>query len=123
MHAQPLSTSCSVRENVILCSQGANAFLRRTVRFQPLLPFDRDRPGRRQPLNLRGPLDGKPRVADLEDDPIADYIVSCERLRKLGDALHWMRFSVRRSATSGAWPALRGCEPHRDRAWIPSKQV
>src|SRR5260370_8382565 len=93
MHAQPLSTSASLagRENrsgVILGSQEVNVLLRRTVQFQPLLPFDRDRPGRRQPLNLRGPLDGKPTVADLEDDPIADYIVSGGRLRKLPDAPH-----------------------------------
>src|SRR5260370_35648270 len=86
MHAQPLSTSASLagRENrsgVILGSQEVNALLRRTVQFQPLLPFDRDRPGRRQPLNLRGPLDGKPTVADREDDPIADDIVSGGPLR------------------------------------------
>src|SRR5260370_648106 len=76
MHAQPLSTSASLagRENrsgVILGSQEVNALLRRTVQFQPLLPFDRDRPGPRQPLNLRCPLDGKPTVTDLAGDPIA----------------------------------------------------
>ena len=49
----------------------------RTVRFQLLL-FDRNRSGRRRLLNFCGPLDGKPSVADLEDDPLADYIVSCE---------------------------------------------
>ncbi len=32
-----------------------------------------DRSGGRQPLDLRSPLDGKPIVADLEHDPLADY--------------------------------------------------
>src|SRR5258708_11139337 len=116
--AQPLSTSLFTSgENVILCSQEVNALLRRTVRFQPLLPFDRDRPGRRQPLNLRGPLDGKPRVADLEDDPMADCIVGCGRYRKLVDALHRIRFSLRRSAIS-AWPPFLACDRHRYQAGI-----
>jgi hypothetical protein len=43
----------------------------------PVLPFHRYRPGQRQSLNLRGPLDCKPIAANIEDDPIADYIVSC----------------------------------------------
>ena len=32
-------------ENVLLCSQEGNALWERTVRFQPLLPFDRDQSG------------------------------------------------------------------------------
>ena len=68
--------------------------MRRTVQFQPLLSSDCDWPGRRQPLNVRGPLDGKPTVADLEDDPIADYIVSGGRLAKLGDALQCFRVAI-----------------------------
>src|SRR5436305_9919218 len=62
-----------------------------TVRLQPLFRFDHDRSGRRQLLNLCSPVDGKPSVADLEDYPLADYILSSTPLRKLDDALHRMR--------------------------------
>src|SRR5437764_14393910 len=80
-----------------------------TVRLQPLFRFDHDRSGRRQLLNLCSPVDGKPSVADLEDYPIADYILSSTRLRKLDDALHRMRSFVRRTAIP-AWSAVLGCE-------------
>ena len=38
-------------------------------------------------MHLCSPLDGKPSVADLEDDPIADYVVSAGPLRKLQQTL------------------------------------
>src|SRR5712691_1393138 len=83
-----------------------------TVRLQPLFRFDHDRSGRRQLLNLCSPVDGKPSVADLEDYPLADYVLSSTPLRKLDDALHRMRFSGRRTAIP-AWSAFLGCElPH-----------
>src|SRR5260370_34895990 len=80
-----------------------------TVRLQPLFRFDHDRSGRRQLLNLCSPLDGKPSVADLEDYPLADYVLSSAPLRKLDDALHPMRSSLRRPAIP-AWSALLACE-------------
>src|SRR6266853_4246877 len=58
-----------------------------------LLLFDSDRTGWRQLLNLCSPVDGKPSVADLEDDPLADYILSGGPLRKLDDALQGSGFS------------------------------
>src|SRR5712691_3315461 len=89
-----------------------------TVRLQPLFRFDHDRSGRRQLLNLCSPVDGKPSVADLEDYPLADYILSSAPLRKLDDALHRMRSSGRRTAIP-AWSAFPGCElPHCYRAGI-----
>src|SRR5229473_3127621 len=90
-----------------------------TVRLQPLFRFDHDRSGRRQRLNLCSPLDGKPSVADLEDYSLADYILSRSGLlRKLDDALHPMRSSMRRTAIP-AWSAFLGCEfPHCYRATI-----
>src|SRR5216683_5491265 len=89
-----------------------------TVRLQPLFRFDHDRSGRRQLLNLCSPLDGKPSVADLEDYPLADYVLSSAPLRKLDDALHRMRSSGRRTAIP-AWSAFLGCElPHCYRATI-----
>src|SRR6266699_1911187 len=89
-----------------------------TVRLQPLFRFDHDRSGRRQRLNLCSPLDGKPSVADLEDYPLADYVLSSAPLRKLDDALHPMRSSMRRTAIP-AWSAFLGCElPHCYRATI-----
>src|SRR5713226_6312287 len=89
-----------------------------TVRLQPLFRFDHDRSGRRQLLNLCSPLDGKPSVADLEDYPLADYVLSSAPLRKLDDALHRMRSSGRRTAIP-AWSAFLGCElPHCYRAGI-----
>jgi hypothetical protein len=100
----PLSTSCSLAggKNSSGARMSSSAWkkwtpnLKRTVRFHPVLPFHRYRPGQRQSLNLRGPLDCKPIAANIEDDPIADYIVSCGWLRKIDDVLHRMRFSVRR---------------------------
>src|SRR5216683_7358850 len=89
-----------------------------TVRLQPLFRFDHDRSGRRQLLNLCSPLDGKPSVADLEDYPLADYVLSSAPLRKLDDALHRMRSSGRRTAIP-AWSAFLGCElPHCYRSTI-----
>src|SRR6266853_3228741 len=83
-----------------------------------LLLFDSDRTGRRQLLNLCTPPDGKASVADLEDYPLADYIFSSAPLRKLDEARHPMRSSVRRTAIS-AWAAFLGCElPHCYRATI-----
>ena len=89
-----------------------------TVRLQPPLRFDHDGSGRRQLLNLCSPLDGKPSVADLEDYPLADYILSSTPLRKLDDTLHRMRSSGRPSAIP-AWSAFLRCElPHCYRATI-----
>ena len=42
---------------------------------------------------------GKPSVADLQEDPLADYIVSGGQLRKLDDALQGSVF-IRRSTTT-----------------------
>jgi hypothetical protein len=50
-------------------------------------------------------LDREPSVTDLEDDPLADYIVECGPLRKLDDALRCTRFSVRGIGIR-AWPLL-----------------
>src|SRR6266566_9212159 len=89
-----------------------------TVRLQPLFRFDHDRSGRRQLLNLCSPVDGKPSVADLEDYPFADYVLSSGPLRKLDDALHRMRSSVHGTAIH-AWSAFLGCElPHCYRTTI-----
>jgi hypothetical protein len=74
------------------------------VRVQPL-PFDRDRSDQWQPLHLRSPLDCKPILADLENDPQADYS-SCGRLRKLDDPRYRMQSSVRRHAILGPAPVL-----------------
>src|SRR6266550_7821171 len=93
-------------------------YLRCTGRLQPPLRFDHDGSGRRQPLNLCSPLHGKPSVADLEDYPLDDYILSSTPLRKLDDALHRMRSFVRRTAIP-AWSAFLGCElPHCYRSTI-----
>jgi hypothetical protein len=62
--------------NVVLCSPVFNALLEASGRVQPLLPFNCNWPGRRQSLDLCGPLDRKPIATNFEDDPIADYIVS-----------------------------------------------
>lgn len=96
-----------------LSRQYLTPYLRLSGRVQPLFLFDRDRSGRRQLLYLCSPLQGKASVADLEDDPLADYIVSGGPLRKLDDAaLHRMWFSVRRTGTR-TWSAFLGCElPH-----------
>src|SRR6266571_2089615 len=56
------------------------------------------RPSRRH--NLCGPLDGIRVSAILKKDSLADYLVEYGRLRRLDDALHWMRFSVRDSAAA-----------------------
>src|SRR6266849_9422501 len=67
-----------------------------------LLSLARDRFGRRH--NLCGPLDGIRVSAILKNDSLADYLVEYGRLRRLDDALHWMRFSVRDSATTKLQP-------------------
>jgi len=77
-----------------------------------------DRSGGRQPLDLRSPLDGKPIVADLEHDPLADYVVSCGRLRKFDNARYRVRSSVRRSAILVLAPVLGCALPHYHRAEI-----
>src|SRR6266699_2832124 len=91
-----------------------------TVRLQPLFRFDHDRSARRQRLNLCSPRDGKPSVADLEDDPLADYVLNCRALPKLDHALHTMWFFIAR-ATIPTWSAFLGCEPghcHRRRLYV-----
>ena len=63
-------------ENVLLCSQEGNALWERTVRFQPLLPFDRDQSGPAATGSISAVHWMVNPVADLEDDPVADSIVS-----------------------------------------------
>src|SRR5260370_37439123 len=111
----PYSFISALRESsgvILYFARGVKRSVRRTLQFQPPLPSDRDRPSRRQPLDLRGPLDGKPTVADLEDDPVADYVVSGGRGGEIGHALPQVRVFVRHLA-GAALPALLCCQSHR----------
>jgi hypothetical protein len=54
-------------------------------------------------------VEGKSIAANLEDHPLADYVLRCAQLRKFDDALRRMRFSVRCSAIPGSL-SLLSCE-------------
>jgi hypothetical protein len=64
----------------------------------------------RQPLNLCSPLDCKSIAANVENDAVADHLISFRPVRKLDDPLHCMLFQIRRCAIFDA-PALVRCEP------------